>query len=350
MKRVLLGFSGGMDSCRAAEILQAQGYSVTALYLDMCDSTTAHEGGIRRNTYNAREVAHGKAESMGMPFRALDVRERFRRSVINYFTAEYLAGRTPAPCTICNREIKWQILSEIAACDGLDHIATGHYFNIERHAGKFYVTKAADPLKDQSYYLWALGQEVLSRALTPMGGEIKSALTPPAAYKESMGVCFLGGRTVADFLRTECDKRGEAIHEGDVVDRNGCVIGRHRGVPYYTIGQKRGLNIPAGMCVVAVDTIRNHLVAGCDADLYHHNLILSDCNIVDPEEVFAARDITVKIRGIGRNPLKPCTITPCKEGLHLTLDDPSWSSAAGQPAVLYRGNRVVGGGFLERYF
>lgn len=334
---VLLGFSGGRDSCRAAEILQWQGYRVTALYLDMY--------GDEKPARKAQEMA----ESLGIPFRTLDICERFRQTVIRYFASEYMRGRTPAPCTVCNRDIKWRGLSEVAVAENFDRIATGHYFNIERRDGTLYVAKAADRLKDQSYYLWPLGQDILSSALAPMGDQIKSDLAAASGepYKESMGVCFLKGGSVAGFMEAEC---GASIVEGDIVDKKGDVIGRHRGTPYYTTGQKRGLDLPAGMCVAGIDASANRLAAGCDADLYYHNLILSECNIADRHEVLSARDITVKIRGIGRNPAKPCRVEPHEAGLHIRLDDPAWAPAAGQPVVLYRGDLVAGGGFLEKYY
>lgn len=324
-----------MDSCRAAELLRGQGYTVTALYMDMY--------GDAEQAANARRAA----EDLGIPFRAADLRGRFRREVTDYFKAEYLAGRTPAPCTVCNREIKWRTLHETAVREGFDHIATGHYFNIGREGGRYYVSVAADPVKDQSYYLWPLSQEILAMALSPMGGQIKedirrSLASPP---RESMGVCFLRGRNYADFLRQEC---GETVREGDIVDRTGRVVGTHGGIPYHTIGQKRGL--PAGMCVTGIDAARNRISAGCDADLYHRLLIVSGCNIVSMDEVFSARDITVKVRGLGRNPLQPCTVSAHPKGLRITLTDPAWAPAAGQPVVLYRGGRVVGGGILEEYY
>lgn len=335
-QKVLLGFSGGVDSCRAAEILQVQSYDVTALYFDMYGDAEL----VRK--------ARMKAESLDLAFRVLDIGERFRQTVIRYFTSEYMLGRTPAPCTVCNRDIKWQILSELAAAENFDHIATGHYFNIGRHDGRLYVAKAADPLKDQSYYLWPLGQDILSKILTPMGDQIKADLIPfGKPYKESMGVCFLEGRRVADFIENEC---GMAIREGEVIDKSGEVIGRHRGISYYTIGQKRDLDLPAGMCVVAVDATTNRIVAGCDADLYYKNLIVSDCNVINRQEILTAKDITVKIRGIGRNPVGGCVVRACDDGLHIILDDPAWAPAAGQPVVLYRDDRIVGGGFLEKYF
>lgn len=338
-KRVLLGFSGGIDSCHAARSLMSQGYVVTALYMDMTgDSAQA-------------DYARVGAAETGIMFRSIDLRERFALAVIDYFTDEYASGRTPAPCTVCNRDIKWETLYEVARREGFDRIATGHYFNVERDGSRYYVTKASDPVKDQSYYLWPLGQDVLAMALTPMGNVIKAGIgrSPGTVrqQKESMGVCFLGGRPCADFLR---ERLGGRTGCGDITDKRGRVIGRHDGTPYYTIGQKRGLCLPAGLCVTGIDASGNLLVAGRDEDLYHRNLIISGCNIVDMDEALTAADITVKIRGIGRNPEKPCRITPRPGGLHILLDDPAWAPAAGQPVVLYRGDRVIGGGFLEDYY
>lgn len=335
-KKVLLGFSGGIDSSRAAELLRAGGYGVTALYMDMY--------GDRVQLEHARE----RARELGLPFRCADLRERFRRDVVGYFVSEYLAGRTPAPCTVCNRDIKWAVLRETALQEGFAHIATGHYFNIEEHNGRLYVAAAADPVKDQSYYLWPLDGPTLSMALTPMGGQIKREVKrsmASAAGRESMGICFLRGRGYAEFLRTEC---GDRIRGGEITDREGCVVGRHDGIPYYTVGQKRGL--PAGYCVTAIDAAGNRLVAGPDADLYHRNLVISGCNMVDMDEALSSEDVTVRIRGIGRNPEGPCTITTHPRGIHIHLSDPAWAPAAGQPVAIYIGNRLIGGGFLEEYF
>lgn len=337
--KALLGFSGGIDSSRAAEILREEGYQVTALYMDMY--------GDRAQAEKAEE----KANALGLDFRCIDLRSRFRTRVTDYFIAEYLRGRTPAPCTVCNREIKWAVLRETAIAEGYDRIATGHYFNIERRGAKYYVCAASDPVKDQSYYLWDLDQHMLSMALTPMGDQIKQdikrSLGSDSAARESMGICFLSGRNYAGFIRDEC---GDKIPRGEIIDAEGRSIGLHDGIPYYTIGQKRGLGLPPGMCVIALDTHANRLIAGYDRDLYHRNLIISGCNIVDMEEVLTAADITVKIRGIGRNPHGFCKISPHDKGLLISLSDPAWASASGQPVVLYRENRVVGGGFLEEYF
>lgn len=334
--RVLLGFSGGIDSCRAASLLREQGYRVTALYMDMY-------GDVRQ-----AEKAGAKARELGLEFRCADLRDRFRADVIGYFLSEYLRGRTPAPCTVCNREIKWAVLRETAIREGYDRIATGHYFNIRRQNGRFYVSAAADPAKDQSYYLWALDQVTLSMALTPMGDQIKErikrSLGDAAETGESMGICFLSGRSYARFLRDQC---GAKIARGEITDRQGRVIGIHEGIPYYTIGQKRGLGLPPGNFVTAIDPQTNRLVAGTDEDLYHHNLVVSGCNVVNMNELLSRGDVLVKIRGVGRNPVGFCKVSPHPRGLHVSLSDPAWAAAPGQPVVFYCEGRVIGGGFLE---
>ncbi|MDL2320376.1 tRNA-specific 2-thiouridylase [Alistipes sp. OttesenSCG-928-B03] len=333
-----MAFSGGIDSSHAARVLADGGYRVTALYLDMYGDA------------QQLDAAREKAAQIGVDFLSVDVQARFAERVVDYFTGEYLRGRTPAPCTVCNREIKWRSLCEAARAGGYDHIATGHYLNIAMHGGRYYVTRAADPIKDQSYYLWALPQEALAMAVAPMGGVLKSDVKRAAGVGdggESMGVCFLRGQGCGEFLRARC---ADAVRPGEVADRDGRIIGRHDGTPLYTIGQKRGLDIPVGMCVTGIDAARNRLVAGTDKELYHSHLVISGCNIVDMDEALTARDISVMIRGYGRNPQGACRIEPHPSGLHIALCDPAWAPAAGQPVVLYRGDRVIGGGWLEEYF
>lgn len=337
-KKVLLAFSGGIDSCYAAGVLRAQGYEVHALTMDMT--------GDRAIT----DKAEAKARELGIAYEAIDVRDDFAQKIIGYFTSEYLCGRTPAPCTLCNYHIKWRYLYEYATRNGFDRIATGHYFRIAEEDGRFYVAKAADALKDQSYYLWQLPQHILAMALTPMGdrikSEVKQALPRTESRKESMGVCFLQGRSCRDFLAERC---GSKIERGNIMDKNGEVIGRHDGTPYYTIGQKKGLGLPAGQCVVAIDARANALTAGTDGDLHHSTLVVADYNVVDMGELTSASDISVKIRGLGRNPDGFCKVAAEGGTLRISLGNPAWACAAGQPVVLYRGEKVVGGGILEEY-
>ena len=274
--RVLLGFSGGIDSFAAVGLLQAAGYHVTALTLDM------------RGDSALLEKARLRAGALGIPWRMRSVRERFEREVVDYFTDSYFRGCTPAPCTRCNSRIKWPCLAAEADALGIRHIATGHYFRITSAGGKRYVTRAADNRKDQSYYLWDLPQEILDRVLTPMGTVIKRNIVEELAdRRESMGVCFLEGRPCRDFLRSR-DKT-EALRPGPIIDSAGHRLGTHDGAALYTIGQKKGLDLPPGWAVVAIDTAANRIVAGEEKLLLHRTLEVGECRLIESDEVFGAR-------------------------------------------------------------
>lgn len=328
---VLLGFSGGIDSCTSARRLMDMGYHVVALTID----TMGDEAMV--------EKAKTKAEEIGVEWFKYDAREEFKREIIDYFCHEYAMGHTPAPCTRCNPLIKWRTLLNEANRLGIEHIATGHYFNIENRNGKYYVTKGVDESKDQSYYLWGLSQEILSRAITPMGNAIKSDVKQAFADKsESMGICFLKGLPYADFLQ----QQGVAMPDGDIVTRNGEACGRHNGIARYTIGQRRGVGIPEGMRVIGIDAAHNHIIVGANELLYHHNLHIAECNIVDEEELLTSNDITIKIRGIGRNPQLAVSVERSASGYIVKTQDPAWAPALGQPLVFYRNNWVIGGGIV----
>lgn len=331
MKSVLLGFSGGIDSCTAAEILRDEGYHVVALSID----TMGDEAMLSR--------AEAKARDIGVEWLRYDARTLFRREIIDYFIAEYREGCTPAPCTRCNTLIKWHILDTVANDLNIYHIATGHYFNIVEREGKRYVAKGLDPAKDQSYYLWGLQQETLRRALTPMGNRIKSQIKEHFSDKsESMGICFLKGRHYAEFLQSE----GVTMNPGAILSTDGTVIGDHNGIVRYTIGQRRGSGIPEGRRVIDIDAASNTVTVGDNSLLYKHHIHIAKCNIVDSRELLSATDITIKIRGIGRNPELPVAIEPRGDGYTITTRDAMWAPAKGQPLVFYRNNLVIGGGIV----
>ena len=330
-RSVVLGFSGGIDSCASAKWLMERGYRVVALTIDtMHDSTM---------------VAHAKqrAEELGVEWHVVDRADRFRKEIIDYFIESYRQGYTPAPCTRCNPMIKWHALLEFANEHNIRHIATGHYFNIEQHNGHYYVAKGADPSKDQSYYLWGLNDAILSRAITPMASAIKSEIKAHVKDKsESMGICFLLGKHYTDFLHSE----GLNLECGCVKDTVGKIVGEHNGIARYTIGQKRGAGIPEGMRVIDINSESNTLIVGKNELLYKRKLYIDECNIVDENELLTATDITIKIRGIGRNPELPVKIYRHERGYIVECDDPAWAPAKGQPLVLYRNNLVIGGGIV----
>ena len=334
MKSVLLGFSGGIDSTMSARLLLERGYRVVALTIDTI--------GDSEMLSKAERVAN----ELGVEWLHYDARTVFKRDIIDYFCSEYALGRTPAPCTRCNTHIKWRILLEEANRLGIDHIATGHYFCIEQHRGYYYVAKGADNTKDQSYYLWGLSQEILSRAITPMGKMIKSAVKEGFRDKsESMGICFLERRPYAEFLK----RSGIKPIEGDILNCRGELCGRHNGIIHYTIGQRRGEGIPEGLRVVDILSNTNNIIVGDKEQLYKSKLYITHCNIVDTSELLSASDITIKIRGIGINPELPVTIEQYNDGYLITTTDKAYAPAKGQPMVLYRNNLVIGGGIVESF-
>lgn len=332
-RRVLLGFSGGMDSVTAVGRLREEGYDVTALTIDM----TGDEAMICK--------ARDRAAEIGVGWHLYDARAEFAHYVIDYFIDEYCSGRTPAPCTRCNTAIKWRVLMRAADEMNIRHIATGHYFNICRRGELLYVAKADDKSKDQSYYLWGLSQPTLRRAVAPMGSLYKSDVRRNFSDKrESMGICFLQGEPYGDYIR----RRTTRFAAGDIVDSEGNAIGRHTGIPFYTIGQRRGEGIPDGMYITGIDAAANRLTVGHKEDLYYSVVEIGDCNIADRNELLSSADITIKIRGIGRNPQMPVTVQAVEgsRAYRVKCSDPVWAPAVGQPLVFYRGDRVIGGGIV----
>lgn len=323
-----------MDSTTAARHLRSEGYDVVALTIDTLLSQEVID--------KARRVA----QELDIEWHLYDARERFQRDIVDYFCQEYASGRTPAPCTRCNTLIKWKILSEVADAMGIERIATGHYFNIEWRGDRYYVAKGIDPIKDQSYYLWGLDQETLASALTPMGHVIKSDVRQHFSDKrESMGICFLEGSPYAEFL----ERAGVAMTEGDIVSTDGSLCGRHNGIARYTIGQRRGAGLADGYRVVDIDAKQNRIIVGKAESLLKHRLYVTDCNIVDTSELLSSCDITIKIRGLGRNPELAVRVSTHGDGFVVETVDAAYAPAKGQPLVFYRDNLVIGGGIVADF-
>ena len=330
-KSVVLGFSGGIDSCTAAQRLRDEGYRVVALTIN----TT--------NDHKLLETARLKAQEIGIEWLEYDATERFKQDIIDYFISSYINGCTPAPCTRCNTLIKWPILCEVADSLGIYHIATGHYLDIVERNGHLYIARALDSTKDQSYYLWGVGEDTLRRMLTPMRQVLKNDIRENFANKkESMGICFLNSLHYTEFLNSQ----GIEFSSGDIVNNKSEIVGQHNGIARYTIGQRRGVGIPEGMRIIGIDITSNRLIVGNNSELYRQKLYIYDCRITSPDELLSADDITIMIRGIGRNPERPVKVERHNDGYCVTCDDQAWAPATGQPLVFYRNNLVIGGGII----
>ncbi len=339
MKKVIVGFSGGIDSTATALMLREAGYEVRLLTLQTTDSTEAIDQARRR------------AEQEGLPWESLDLRSTFRHEVINYFLDSYRRGETPSPCVVCNARIKWPHLYEYMLQQGYDYIATGHYVRIESVGQHYFVRRGVDPLKDQSYYLWDLPQEYLQKALTPLGNFYKSDIIrqygQSAPPRESMGICFLEGCSCRAFLK----KHLQTV-PGEIVNEQGEVVGHHEGYALYTIGQKKGGNLHLkGKVITGIDPLHNRLQIGSMQQLHYTHLILGSYRIMDRSLLQAPTPFQVRIRGVGQNPGgRAHLVQHTSETLHIQLDEPAIAPAPGQPVVLYQADRVIGGGFLKHYF
>ena len=352
-RRVLIGMSGGIDSTAACLMLQEQGYEVVGVTMRVFDlaSQLNHEG-TPRFIAEAREVA-GR---LGIEHHVADEREGFRAKIVQYFIDEYLQGRTPNPCVMCNPLFKFRVLTEWA--DRLDcaYIATGHYVQTIYEENHHYIVTGDDPLKDQSYFLWGLGQEVLSRSIFPLGGWKKSdvrqyliekGFTLKAKEGESMEVCFIEG-DYRDFLHEHCPQIDEAVGQGKFVDCTGRLLGIHQGYPYYTIGQRKGLGIALGKpaYVLKLNPDKNTVMLGDAQDLITRHMLVENMQVVDKERFASEGTLSVRIRY--RSKSVPCHIVrEVEDGRVLVRFEEEVSAVTpGQSAVFYIGNRLVGGAFI----
>ena len=370
-KRVLLGMSGGTDSSVAAMRLLEAGYEVIGVTFRFYELNGSTE---------YLEDARNLAERLGIRHITYDAREIFAQQIIEYFVQEYLAGRTPVPCTLCNNYLKWPLLAKIADEMGLFYIATGHYAQNIQLNETFYITYAADSDKDQTFFLWGLKQDILNRMLLPMGDITKAEARSWAAEhgfrkvatkKDSIGVCFcpMDYRT---FLKVWLDRNGQMsvsnseasinnsqtsgsdkqawsdrIRRGRFVDEKGTFIAWHEGYPFYTIGQRRGLGIHLNrpVFVKEIDPEKNEVVLAPLSSLEKTEMWLKDWNLVNQERTLGRSDIIVKIRY--RKQENHGTITVTSDHLlHVQLHEPLTAIAPGQAAAFYGDGLLLGGGII----
>ena len=353
MKKIAVGLSGGVDSSVAALLLKEEGYRVEGIFMKIWDgkekssSKPACYGPEEKDIEDVKKVT----DILKIPLHIIDLRKEYKEVVIDYFKNEYIKGRTPNPCIICNRFLKFGVLLEKTAKSGInfDYFATGHYARIEfdRERGRYILKKGKDPDKDQSYFLYLLTQEQLSRLIFPLGNytkkkvrEIAERYNLPVSDKEESQDFISPDR----FFLFENGKR-----QGEIVDKYGNVLGKHKGIIYYTIGQRRGLGIARGKpyYVIGIDGEKNRIVVGEEEDLFRKEFIVKNINLISVEKIEKAIRVDVKIRY--KHSPSPATVIPFKkDSLRVIFDFPQRAITPGQSAVFYQKDIVLGGGIIEK--
>ncbi|MCI5744606.1 tRNA 2-thiouridine(34) synthase MnmA [Phocaeicola faecicola] len=353
-KRVLVGMSGGIDSSATCIMLQEQGYEVVGVTMRTWD-VPSHFSTPGQTQPDEVLEAQALASRLGIEHHVADVREEFRKIIVQYFIDEYMHGRTPNPCVMCNPLFKERILCEWADRTQCAWIATGHYCQLEDRNGYRYIITGDDPTKDQSYFLWKLPQEILRRMMFPLGGMTKAAVREYLAAKgfeakarggESMEICFID-KDYREFLREHCPDIDEKIGTGWFVDSKGLKLGQHKGFAYYTIGQRKGLEIALGKpaYVLKINPAKNTVMLGDADQLKTTHMLVEDINVADMNELLTCSNLSVRIRY--RSQPIPCqAILLENQKLLVKFATEASAITPGQSAVFYDGNRVLGGGFI----
>ncbi len=355
-RTVILGMSGGVDSSVAAALLVEQGYQVQGITLQVWeheDESVAVSKRWQERGCCKVGLARYVAARLGISHEVIDTRENFRSGVIDDFLSGYQAGTTPNPCVRCNERVKLRSLYCLAEERGTDFVATGHYAQINRDGERPTLQRAADPRKDQSYFLYRINPLWLDRLLFPVGALRKSEVwaraeslgLPADDIKESQEICFVSQGDYRTFMEREAP---ESRKPGWFTDREGRVLGRHDGIAYYTPGQRRGLGIATGqrLYVQRVISETQTVVLGPEEELFRSDCAVTDLNVFD--ETFLTEPVEARVKVRYATPSAPATLTPHTDGtVHVRFQAPQRALSPGQSAVFYDGDRVLGGGIIQ---
>lgn len=358
MSKVVVGMSGGVDSSVAAFLLKKQGHEVSGAIMKIWRG--AFDANVKRHACYGPDEEHDietariVCEQIGIPLHVIDCAEKYEDIVLKYFREEYVSGKTPNPCIRCNQMVKFGALPELIRDSGIefDFFATGHYANVEYDANikRYLLKRAKDAQKDQTYFLYRLSQEQLSKAMFPLGNYLKDEVREIAC---SANLSVHDRKESQDFYGGDI---GELLQKdnfpGDIVDSNGKVLGRHNGIWNYTIGQRKGLGIsnPEPLYVIVIDAENNKIVVGREKETYSSSCSVAHCSWIAFEKLSESIPVEVKVRSTSK-PVS-ATIAPLSESgqsVTVTFEEPVSIVAPGQSAVLYNGDIVVGGGIIQKH-
>ncbi|MAJ89744.1 MAG: tRNA 2-thiouridine(34) synthase MnmA [Flavobacteriales bacterium] len=357
--RVLMAMSGGIDSTMASLLLHEEGYEVIGLTMKTWDY--ASSGGSKKETgccsLDSINDARQLAVDCGFPHTILDIREEFNDSIINNFVSEYIAGRTPNPCILCNTHIKWEALLKRADMLKCKYIATGHYAQIRRENNRYIVSKGLDESKDQSYVLWGVTQECLKRTIFPMGKYHKNDIRQMAIDRgyqslanksESYEICFIPDNDYRGFLKRKVSGLESRVQGGNFVTLDGKILGKHDGYPFYTIGQRKiGVSLGSKPSyVVGINSEDNTVIVGSKEDLEKQQMFIKDVNYIKYPVIDDGMEALVKVRYKHKGEL--ATLTNEEGKLKILFHKKVPGIAPGQSAVIYEGEDLVAGGFIMK--